>query len=1025
VLPARHSLPFIGRAGILEQLMERLRRPDDLRNSPEEFIHPGFYSLAGTGKSRLLYEVAERGKAVTPYVVRFDFDHRSGGTSPSTPRRLLFYLIDMLEEIDRVNGSFLRRLLWRWRNPFNECRRIISQLEVPSASQINIINDSQVTNLSQEINLGNIIPDNLQQAFSQALSRLCVRSRTKVLFGNYGGERQCPLILILLDSVELAPRPIRQWLPENGGLAGGKNRLHFNLMFVVAGRYRQAGVLETELPPLDAQESKALIKEYISFLLEKPQKQVRSGALLQLAGSEAAQDSLVAQGQGIPLLLQLLTDTVALRPQLEAPGDSALPTQHDACAKFVVDNYLERLREQAREQGDDHLWRHYHLLLFSAVPTRIPNSDFLGTILRDLRGTTFGRRTNYDELFEELSQEAFVEQAEDDALVLHALVRQGVQSYVEANQPKQLKEVHARAAAWFGERGDRVSSLYHRLRAEPAAAFADLRAGLADAVEGKQWSAAQNLLAATVGLPLGQVESGWVVLYKAELAWAEENRNLALERLRKLFDREGISSLGGEIASRLERWLGFDRHLDELLRQGQEVPAPRAEYLADLLWWAKQRRLPAVRAYALRRSAEEALGRGEPETARELIGESLKISRRLGDVAACADASRMVAELSLTLGPFSQAEEFFRQAIELYERTGRPAEGAGAQAGLAVALFYTGRPEDAKNLLGQALARQKELGDAAGRARTLRTLGHMGYLLHGREHYEEVEELLRESLKLFEEAGDDLGRAQVLLLLGDVALDLLRDEDARLTLSAQKIRELYVSAADLFKQKGDHLGAARAQYVLGILAGMQVYDSSMSPNAHGFDLAVIHFKQAKSLYRAARDQLSRAHTDIALGATLYTMWQKHAGALGEANEALEDALELYEKHGDVTGRAGVLFVRGQFAMWKLRYDEAGNLMREAVRLFASLGTTFGAAMQNFAELFLKMIEERSGLPDKSQLHIAFVSRSRMLDLTGWSLAARREDGRCLIIHNMERDLSRSYASPRVYSHETWHANWWV
>ncbi len=55
-----HDLPLVARQDLVDQVLDRLLRPDDVREQPNKFIQPGFYGLAGVGKSRLL-GWAERG----------------------------------------------------------------------------------------------------------------------------------------------------------------------------------------------------------------------------------------------------------------------------------------------------------------------------------------------------------------------------------------------------------------------------------------------------------------------------------------------------------------------------------------------------------------------------------------------------------------------------------------------------------------------------------------------------------------------------------------------------------------------------------------------------------------------------------------------------------------------------------------------------------------------------------------------------------------------------------------------------
>jgi len=125
----QNDLPHIGRDETVEKLLERLCRPDDLRESQQEFIHPGFYGLGGVGKSRLLREVMARARAekLTPYVLLIDFDPRAEAQPPATPLQFVQRLIDRLEAIDKTQRSFWQGWMWGRFNPFRECRRLIAE----------------------------------------------------------------------------------------------------------------------------------------------------------------------------------------------------------------------------------------------------------------------------------------------------------------------------------------------------------------------------------------------------------------------------------------------------------------------------------------------------------------------------------------------------------------------------------------------------------------------------------------------------------------------------------------------------------------------------------------------------------------------------------------------------------------------------------------------------------------------------------------------------------------------------------
>jgi tetratricopeptide (TPR) repeat protein len=990
--PSLHSLPFIGRQETLDQVLARLRRPNDLRNNPDEFTVPGFFGLAGTGKSRLLLEIAAHARQITRYVVILNFDVRSAGT-PGTPLKLLRYLIDVVEQSDRSALAFWRRWFWRWSNPFKACRRIIEQLSPGGVIQIVKLTSATASNIEQQVDQGGI-PENLSQAFQQALPALHVRARTEVQFGNFGQAQPMPLILVLLDTIESAPRSIREWLPELLSLPGGYNTLHFNLVFVFAGRVRQSGILETELPPLSHAYAKQFVREYADYLLRTPRARNRPAALEKLLASDEACTALASYGEGIPLLLQLLVDTAAIESRVDWMSTAEFPAQHEARVHFVIDNYLSRLREQASAQKDDELWRHYYLLLYGTLPIRIPNSSLLRALLTDLPGTSFTQSTNYDQVFEDLLHEAFVEPAKDGSLVVHGLIREGIEAYLQANDPDSWTAMHRRAAEWFQHRKDQPGYFFHALRADCAGTFEPFKGAIADLMGQNKWSEAGLLLSTTKGLPLGAVERAWTTLFKSSLAWAENKRELALERLRRIYDRNEDSTLREHIAVRLEQWLGF----------GSQPPVSAPEYALDLLWWARHRNVPAIQAHALRTLGEEAIKQERFVEARVLLKELDSISAQLGDESSCALACEHLGKLALILGPLAEAEQYFRRGMDLYESAGQPRDRLRLQTWTAIAMFYQGYGEDACRLCEQAIEQQTEPEAKAELAYSLQTMGHMRLLISADDAT--ARDLLLKAVALYTGTGDHLGEAHTLTLLADFLFQSSMATAAWPPGTGKALGDVCVEAAKLYKDTEDRLGAARIQAFLGLLAGMGLYQApvvaglgmlGVTREPDRMERVVAHYRQARDHYVAAGDRLSYAHAQATLGAALYMLWKRHDWAEGDARHSLREALASYKECKDTLGEAGVYLILGQIALGNLEYEDAGDLFVKATEGFA-VSEGFGQEMIELTNALQARVIEKSGPPDP--FRVQFVWQSRRLNLCGWHFFLRKDDRELLYAYHI-------------------------
>jgi hypothetical protein len=511
-----------------------------------------------------------------------------------------------------------------------------------------------------------------------------------------------------------------------------------------------------------------------------------------------------------------------------------------------------------------------------------------------------------------------------------------------------------------------------------------------DALQRNQLSEAGSLLATSMDLRLGPVENGWLTILNADLAWAEHDRQLALDRLRTLYSSQQIAELDDEIASRLEKWLGFGTGRDDDL-QLQLNAAPFPGYFSDLLWWAAQRKVPVMEAFAARMLAKEAIGQKNFDRAITLLKRSLNISRELGDHTSSGTVSEMLAELTLRNGPFSEAAEYAASAVEHYASASKPAEETRMKTVLAIALFYSPRQSECEALIEDALARQRELQDMAGQARSLRVLGHLVFLLSGSGGAKRAEECLHEASSLYQRAGDVLGRAHSLLLIADIAYSLSQFSG---------LGEFCVSASQLFQITEDRIGEAHLHFILGTLAALRKYYASpaMLPElfklrAHpdSLRMAIAHLRRARDFYLRGDDALSWAHTLTLLGAFQYVSW-KHddPGGDSDVQNMLRNALTVYEAQKDLLGIAGIDLILGQIAHGELDLERAGRHFTNAVRGFEALPLPEAAFLKSATEELLTRVEQGLGPPDKHVQHIITVWRCRSLRMQGWSVADRAE-----------------------------------
>ncbi len=771
---SHETVPLIGRQDLVQRTLERLLRPDDLRDSPRDFIAPGFYGLGGVGKSRLLQAIAADARTLTPYVVTVDFDPRQA--PPATPLQLAERLARELERLDREHRSLLRRLTsWKRHSPFQEWHGKLHKLEqTPISQTVEARDGSQVANVTMQLQSGlEEVTPALRQAFANALARLCVRSRTQDCFGMHE-PRSIPLVLVLLDTLELAPRRLRHWLPGHlHTLWDSQNTQHYHVMALAASRQQVTGLAETELPPLEPQAARQLLRDYVLARNRQEGLNLPQSTLRLFREETQERQRLVEASAGIPLLLILLADLVLADGQALQGLAIQEELTHEQRVAFVVEHYLERLAAQASQAQDPRLQERHHLLLAGAVPRRISGPDLLAALLQDLPGTPYRREMPRNDLYQRLARQAFVQDQGQRGLVYHQLVREGVLAHLRATQPDRWRVLQERAQAWFQAQGQEVEALYHRLLLEGEAAWSQVQAAIQAALEREEWAAAQARIGAAgqaldaLPSPLPEAQA-WLTLFKARLAWAEGNKKVAFHRLNSVVFN---NALGKEIreaaAACLETWIPTLRELapgspaDELPDLPQDAPFPL------LLWWAQARARPALHGALLLKLGETALHQDHYPRAEERLRQALGLYRELGGRLGQARALRGLGETALRQGHYPRAEERFRQALGLYRELGDRLGQAYALLGLGQTALHQGHFPRAEERFRQALGLSRELGGRLGQAQALRGLGQTARF---QGHYPRAEERFRQALGLYRELGDRLGQAQALQGLGETAL---------------------------------------------------------------------------------------------------------------------------------------------------------------------------------------------------------------------------------------------------------------
>jgi DNA-binding SARP family transcriptional activator len=182
---------------------------------------------------------------------------------------------------------------------------------------------------------------------------------------------------------------------------------------------------------------------------------------------------------------------------------------------------------------------------------------------------------------------------------------------------------------------------------------------------------------------------------------------------------------------------------------------------------------------------------------------ALAAATRLGDAAAQAVSSRLLAMACTDLGDHDQARGHYASSLALYQRLGNRLGEAKVHQNLAFLAKRQGRYADALGHAEQALRLYQAIGDKANEAEALNAVGWYHGLLGD---YQQAREYCRQALTLSVEAGDRW-------LEGDV-WDSLGFAEHHLGHLAQAAT-CYERALSLYRESGDRFDEADTLTHLG------------------------------------------------------------------------------------------------------------------------------------------------------------------------------------------------------------------
>ena len=165
----------------------------------------------------------------------------------------------------------------------------------------------------------------------------------------------------------------------------------------------------------------------------------------------------------------------------------------------------------------------------------------------------------------------------------------------------------------------------------------------------------------------------------------------------------GRLEAAGRAAVRLSNYYGFS---GVLAGRGLQLVMDAATAADDVATLAK----------TSRRAAILAMYRSEFDAARLLLGQSLTLSRRLGDGLAEADCLRNLAELLQMRGDAVSAREFFQEALQIYEKIEYELGVADCYERLGELELHEPQGGAARWFFGQAMNLYQSIGHIRGEA---------------------------------------------------------------------------------------------------------------------------------------------------------------------------------------------------------------------------------------------------------------------------------------------------------------------
>jgi CHAT domain-containing protein/Tfp pilus assembly protein PilF len=325
----------------------------------------------------------------------------------------------------------------------------------------------------------------------------------------------------------------------------------------------------------------------------------------------------------------------------------------------------------------------------------------------------------------------------------------------------------------------------------------------------------------------------------------------------------------------------------------------------------------------------------EPEKARRVLEEALRVAEQLGDAGRQAKILHLLGNGYSKLGRYAEALSSYEKSLELARSAGEEGLALAADIWNAMGIVhgYRGEIEKAQSCHENAL----ELAPKAPRVTEAAIRSSFGWIQRRRGELNEALDSLKKALEINLAEHDKRGTAAVLNLLGGVYLDLGENE---------KAREKYEEALAIHRSLGNNDGVGWALCNIGLV-----------------HLAEGRTREALERFEKAREPSLKGEQPRLKAAVLHGIGTAllELGRTGAAVQALEEALPLRRVGGDRRGEAATRLALGSAFQARGELDRAALLIREALDLAREAEASFVQAASLFA--LAKLDRERGRLEE--------------------------------------------------------------